>query len=780
MKNYIANMQGDWATSAAYVKYSFERCIHHGRLYANGHGIFKGNDEDLAEALRCLGQGLHCLEDFGAHTNYVELALRELGLHNVFPHTGTATAINLRGKHTFPLVTGTFGMVDFFHSVLGEATDHFTQTEISEMDNALCSAQSSSQSSNPLNSLTSLLSKIPGTKDLCTEAERLHASSQAQARASGPSSSTRGVGDFNQQPGWHEANAVYQQGYNQQAHWNQQPSQPQWGQQQQQQQQPGAWDQPPPRQHQWEQQHQQAQWGQQQPQRHPEQHSQPPFTNQQAPPHAAPPQQRAPGPGLPGIPNFDPSKTVQQIYPILVFRDKVVRSISAIISKIPGLETLVDKITETLTVFILSLLAPFIRPIINGLTTQLQAGSSAVVDSSGKHQYEPWTDPHCTDPTHSMLSKDHFSNILNEPAGQVASEILKFVAPRVMYAWDHPNVPVQQVLDDCMKVFHHPAARDHHCEVHRNMFDAVQKWASRRPGGGRDLDDILSSESVRAGRNHKDDGQTGGAGGHSHAAPGATPAQHSIGGMSAGFPGQQQQQHHHHSQSGGGWGGSSPQPQHSHHQSAGSGGGGGFNPLAQLSHVPGMSGVSSTLNKVSSFVPGGLGGFGGSSHGGGGGGRRGLDDDDNDDPSSTGPAYQDQGQGQGQAGLLQPEMPHGTAMGIGAGESISRAHSPLPPPGYEGYHGAAGQGEYRPEGGYQGGYGTGQQQQQQHAQGQGQGQGQGHEAYGQPPPGGAGGVYDDHARYQGGQSAQYYDDAGRGQEQGPGLGNMGRDDEYYR
>jgi hypothetical protein len=27
--------------------------------------------------------------------------------------------INIRGKHVFPLVTGTFGGVDFVHSVLG-------------------------------------------------------------------------------------------------------------------------------------------------------------------------------------------------------------------------------------------------------------------------------------------------------------------------------------------------------------------------------------------------------------------------------------------------------------------------------------------------------------------------------------------------------------------------------------------------------------------------------------------------------------------------------------
>lgn len=113
MKNYIANGKGDWATSAAFVKYSFERSIHHGRLYANGHGLFKGKDEDLAEALRLLGQGLHCLEDFGAHSNYTELALREQGYHNVFCHVGSATQINLRGKQVSPLITGTFGMIDF-------------------------------------------------------------------------------------------------------------------------------------------------------------------------------------------------------------------------------------------------------------------------------------------------------------------------------------------------------------------------------------------------------------------------------------------------------------------------------------------------------------------------------------------------------------------------------------------------------------------------------------------------------------------------------------------
>ena len=449
MKNYIANEYGGWATSAGYIKFSFSRSIHYGRMYTHGPSGSRGREEDLCEALRCLGQGLHCLEDFGAHTNYTELTLRELGFTNVFPHTGSSTQLNVHGKHIFPLVTGTFGGVDFLHSVLGEATDHFTQSEIDEMNAALGDASSSntkstSGSSAGVSGLTDLLSKVPSTSGLCQEAFALQAASDAQA-----ASNSRGVD--------HD-----------------------------------------------------------------------PYSSSRAPSHQQPQTFDAPpgsvggppGPGIPGMnPNLDPSKIIPKIYPILAFRDKVVRSISAIVSKIPGLEKLIETITERVTLFVLSLLAPFIQPIINAASEQLKLGSSAVVESSGKHQYEPWTDPYCTDPTHSLLSKDHFSNILNEPAGQVATAILQYVAPRVIYAWDHPDVPVDQVLNDVIRVFHHPALRDSACEVHRTMFDVVKRWVDGRADRGRSLNNILSSNSVREGHNHSGGdnhthGGQPGAGGH--------------------------------------------------------------------------------------------------------------------------------------------------------------------------------------------------------------------------------------------------------------------------
>ncbi|KAJ5800208.1 uncharacterized protein N7518_002276 [Penicillium psychrosexuale] len=512
MKNYIANERGDWATSAAFIKFSLSRSIHYGRTYTNG-GHKKGNEEDLCEALRCLGQGLHTLEDFAAHTNYVELALREMGFNNVFPHTGTATQINLRGHHVFPLVTGTFGMVDFFHSVMGEANDHFTQSEVNEMDIALGDAAANAQSNNSLNALTGLLGKIPGTKDLVSEAESLKRSSEAQEMANRSRSATTGYAQSGSNS--HERSRAGPTG-----------------------------------------------------------------------------DSSKPSSGLNGMPDFNPQETVAKIYPILAFRDKVMRSLNAIIEKIPGLESLVEKISETLTVVVMSLLAPFIRPLIKAASNSIQTGSAGVIDASGKHQYEPWTDPHCTDPTHSLLSKDHFANILNEPAGRVASSIVEYVAPRVLYAWQHTDVPESEVLNDCMQVFHHPALRNMHIDAHRVMFETVEKWVHSRSDRGASLNSVLSSEGVRSGRN---------TGGVSHTHSDGHSGFAALGGASHG----QSQSHNQSSNNGGNSSGgfSSFFPQQNQQQSNSSSSG---MPWDKLSSIPGLSSLSKFESKISNFLPGGL------------------------------------------------------------------------------------------------------------------------------------------------------------------------------
>nr|POE51806.1 hypothetical protein CFP56_26013 [Quercus suber] len=356
--------------------------------------------------------------------------------------------INLHGKQVYPLVTGTFGGVDFLHSVLGEATDHVTQTEVdqSEVDQlnaALSQAQQGSgkrgfgdDTSSNASGLTDLLSQIPGTGDLVQEAMNLQADSQRQEEANQSMSGSRGYAESYQPYGNEYGSARAPDGQ-----------------------------------------------------------------SFQAPPGS---QGGPPGPGIPGVNmNVDPAEVVKKIYPLLAFRDKVVRNISAIVSKIPGLEKMIDTISEKVTLFIMGLLAPYIKPVIAAASNALKTGSGTVVSASQKQQYLVWEDPTSSDPTHSLLSKDHFSNILNEPAGQVAAEILQYVAPRVIYGWEHPEVPEHEIMDDVTRVFHHPAIRDQNCELHRIMFGVVEKWVQGRSDRGSNLDQLLSSESVKAGRNHK-------------------------------------------------------------------------------------------------------------------------------------------------------------------------------------------------------------------------------------------------------------------------------------
>ena len=52
----------------------------------------------------------------------MELCLIEMGERDVFPHVGRRTQVQVRGARgpIWPLITGTFGGVDFLHSVTGE------------------------------------------------------------------------------------------------------------------------------------------------------------------------------------------------------------------------------------------------------------------------------------------------------------------------------------------------------------------------------------------------------------------------------------------------------------------------------------------------------------------------------------------------------------------------------------------------------------------------------------------------------------------------------------
>ncbi|KAL2824731.1 heterokaryon incompatibility protein Het-C-domain-containing protein [Aspergillus cavernicola] len=402
LKNYIANERLDIATSAGLVRRVFRRSVQLGRKYARS-----GNEEDLHEALRLLGTGLHCLEDYAAHSNYVELSLIELGELGVFPHVGRDTQVEIEGvqEPVYPIVTGTFGGVDFFHSVLGEISDKATQSEIQGLEGVINESQSDSPSDS---FIQDLLSKIPegliGSSD-----EKVGRMDELKAESEHAKEKSQNIS-----PREPEEWATYL------------------------------------------------------------------------------------------------DDVQKQIYPILEWHDDLLKSINQAIEKIPVLPELLEQVSEQITVAVFSILAPYVLPVLKQVKSELQTGSSEVIQSSREQQHVVFEDDSCSNPTHSMLSKDHFSNILNEPAGRIASQVVKWTVPQLMELWDDEEADIKTTLDRIVSgVFHHPSlrrgGRDGSGDIRRIMFETVQKWwEGKSENELESLRDQLSRDGVQEGKNHKE------------------------------------------------------------------------------------------------------------------------------------------------------------------------------------------------------------------------------------------------------------------------------------
>lgn len=415
MKNYIANENLDIKTSAAHVRKLFTKCMSLGRRYRR-----EENKDDLYEALRLLGTGLHCLEDFLAHSNYCELALIELGERDVFPHVGSNTKMQLEGaRHrVYPCITGTFGGVDFLHSVTGEVSDKITQNEIEELEGTLQESQNSDTSI-----LRNLLDMIPdglfGGDDKKQKLDNIQQNANA-------------------------------------AQMDQMQVSP----------------------------------------RDPEEYT------------------------------LYVKNIFDQIMPAIEFHDEILKSVTEAIESIPILPKIVEQLEEQLSVFVFSVIAPFIVPVISQIKNELRTGSDEIIASSENEQLIVFNDDESTDPTHSMLSKDHFSNILNEVAGKTASNVVAWVVPQIMRAWDDDNVVIKRVCSRIIGgVMHHPAQRemgeDGALEGRTLMFRSVQEWWEDMSDDAKEeYRRKLSRDGVKRGENHKegvqDTGHGHGCGGKLH------------------------------------------------------------------------------------------------------------------------------------------------------------------------------------------------------------------------------------------------------------------------
>ncbi|SCV73961.1 BQ2448_6391 [Microbotryum intermedium] len=197
---------------------------------------------------------------------------------------------------------------------------------------------------------------------------------------------------------------------------------------------------------------------------------------------------------------MSPQQLHATLWQLLTFRDKVVKGIEIGISKIPGLSSLIEKMTDSVNRLVFTTLEPLLKPIMSQATAVLQQGSAEVIKNSD--QFAVFSDPQASDPTHSFLSKDHFILILNEPAGLLAKIIVEHAVKLVVNAWDHQEVDPNAVADEILKTFHHPYFYDDSSSIQREMGACLKNWIDNSPDKNYILH-ALTKQSVRDGKNKR-------------------------------------------------------------------------------------------------------------------------------------------------------------------------------------------------------------------------------------------------------------------------------------
>ncbi|KAF4975632.1 hypothetical protein FZEAL_7623 [Fusarium zealandicum] len=403
MKNYIANSGEGWDTSADYITRELRECIRLGR---------NKDPKSDKEAFIHLGAALHTLEDFSAHSNFTELCLHELGEHDVFAFVGDACRVKIpgrKGQMVPPIVTGTFGMLDIFHSLLGEADDMAVlqckgslQNLQDEMniggiafqhlyDLLKAAIQALNKFASNATIKDPILQQLETVGVLFQKAEE---SSKADKESTAAESSL-------------DANLLW-----------------------------------------------------------------------------------------------------QTIEPIFYLHDSIKKWIQQRTEQHDAeplseeSNTQLGKYTDQLVFKYLSLM---IQSSIMQLRNALKAAKERVDAEAAKStSAEVYQDGHGSDPSHSDISKDHFSNVLNQPAGLVSTVTTNWTTQQVVKCWDDPAKDEEEAIREILTILHHPAFPGRNkTPIQTHMFNAVQEWWDHNtPEEKNKIRGMLTKESVRS-RQHE-------------------------------------------------------------------------------------------------------------------------------------------------------------------------------------------------------------------------------------------------------------------------------------
>lgn len=150
-------------------------------------------------------------------------------------------------------------------------------------------------------------------------------------------------------------------------------------------------------------------------------------------------------------------------------------------------------------------LAVMIESSVRELRNAVKAARDRVDEEAAKSDSaQVYIDANASDPSHSDLSKDHFSNILNQPAGLVAAVTTNWTTQQVVKCWDDSSRDADACIDEVLAILHHPAFPEHKTTIQIYMSDVVTSWWNANPADEKErLRAKLTKEAVQQ-RQHED------------------------------------------------------------------------------------------------------------------------------------------------------------------------------------------------------------------------------------------------------------------------------------
>lgn len=404
MKNYMMNDSGGWDTSKAFIRRQLQAAATRGRAATAAN-----SDEMKSEASRLLGSALHPLEDFLAHSNFLELTLIHLGYHDVFPFVGNQTRIlSPAGKNVYPVVTGTFGSSDMVVSFLGGIADYLSQQSVPSLkekaqkttSNAGLRQKYGKQNIGKLETIQDLLGELTGQAKHKAAALRDYGPSSTRA-------SKRERRELREKTKKYDAvHLAVQRDLGVVASIL-----------------------------------------------------------------------KAVGLDRDGDGDVDEDDLTKALAKVVVLKDevkaKVVDGFGDVVENAKGV---LGDLEANLDVFVSQSLQKLITPLVSLINKKIEQLMNTVITGSDA-QWEVFNTTTSTDPTHSLLSKDHFRTILNEPAGLIARMVTVNTVDKMVRVWENPTADVNAAINDILQCIFHPEFPQRGgSDIQNAMIGSVETW----------------------------------------------------------------------------------------------------------------------------------------------------------------------------------------------------------------------------------------------------------------------------------------------------------------